>query len=136
MNAFATKTFQHHTGYVTALLAAAIGLFALTLLTVPGEPPQSALAVLVLINLLLFGAAWEAMKTAVMLSRDTLYVDGIRRKLQIRRRDIEKVTWEKGGGVSVLTKEKKWVRIPHIIGYNSQSMSQTIRAWLNKGLTP
>ena len=78
-------------------------------------------------------ACVEGLRTSVSLTKDSLVLRQWPRQCAVSRRDIEKVTWEKGCGVAVLTKAKKWVKIPEIIGYNSQAMTNSIRAWVKKG---
>ena len=42
---------------------------------------------------------------------------------------IEKVTWEKGTGVSVRLTDGNWVQMPELF-QNSQGLSNSMRAWL------
>lgn len=75
----------------------------------------------------------ESTLTKVILTRDAIVMTKGTRRWSVAHQDIIKVTWEKGCPVTVQTKNEKWVKIPEIIGYNSQSMTNSIRAWLKKG---
>lgn len=84
-------------------------------------------------TLIFLGAYLDGHLTSVRLENEDLVVMRWGELQRVPRAHIEKVTWEKGCGVAVWTKEKKWVKIPEIFGYNSQSMTNTIRAWVKKG---
>lgn len=130
------KEFRHPLGFVAAIFAASVVVSILIVMAIAANAPNSVLGILVFFGILTAGVLAESIRTRVLLGIDTLDVSRLSGRRLIRRRDIDKVTWEKGCGVAVLTKEKKWVKIPSIIGYNSQSMSNSIRAWLNKGQLP
>lgn len=51
------------------------------------------------------------------------------RRSTIARRDIEKVTWAKGVGVSLRLTSGRWIKLPDV-GKNSQSLSNSLRAWI------
>ncbi|MFO1487627.1 MAG: hypothetical protein U1F65_04035 [Verrucomicrobiota bacterium] len=74
----------------------------------------------------------------IFTQRIVLDTDGIRivslsdrQRLSIPRSEIESVTWEKGCGASLKLRDGKWVRLPSV-GRNTQGLTNTIRAWLNK----
>ncbi len=48
----------------------------------------------------------------------------------IPKKDIMRVTWESGCGVSLLLSDGTWVKIPDL-GHNSQGLTNSIRSWLN-----
>lgn len=86
-----------------------------------------------LFTLMFLGAYLDGHLTAVQLEAEDLVIKRWGELQRVPRTKIQKVTWEKGCGVAVWTKDKKWVKIPEIFGYNSQSMTNTIRAWVKKG---
>ena len=47
----------------------------------------------------------------------------------IPRKDITRVTWEAGCGVSLLLSDGTWVKVPDL-GNNSQGLTNSIRSWL------
>jgi len=47
----------------------------------------------------------------------------------IPRKDITRVTWEAGCGVSLLLSDGTWVKVPDL-GHNSQGLTNSIRSWL------
>jgi len=47
-----------------------------------------------------------------------------------QREEIDRVTWEKGCGASIILRSGKGVRLPGI--RNPQSLTNTIRAWLKR----
>ena len=57
------------------------------------------------------------------------------RNLFLRRRyqasTIRSVKWEAGAGVSVELVQGGWAKLPEL-GYNSQSLTNTLRAWLKR----
>ena len=72
----------------------------------------------------------------VATSRVTLHGDALEcGNLWSRRRypvgDIASVTWEKGGGVALKLKAGGWAQLPEL-GYNSQGLTNTVRAWLKR----
>jgi len=51
------------------------------------------------------------------------------RRTAIPKSDIVRVTWEAGCGVSLLRNDGTWAKVPDL-GHNSQSLTNSIRAWL------
>ena len=54
------------------------------------------------------------------------------RRSVIPRANIEKATWAKGCGVSLVLKDGSWVQVPDI-GLNSQGLCNSVRAWAKGG---
>lgn len=83
----------------------------------------------------LFGVLWLAdlFTTRIVLRPDSIHLVSISDFLSrtIPRAEIESVTWEKGGGPYIRLRDGKWVRIPSV-GRGAQSLTNTIRAWLNR----
>jgi hypothetical protein len=50
----------------------------------------------------------------------------------IPKMEIERVTWEKGCGVSSQLTNGSWVQMPELF-QNSQGLCNSVRAWLGKG---
>ena len=73
----------------------------------------------------------ELAVSRIVLSADVLET----RDLFVRRRyevsTIRGVKWEAGGGVSVELVQGGWAKLPEL-GYNSQSLTNTLRAWLKR----
>ena len=136
MNPSEIKEFRHPLGFVAAIFAASIVFTILIVIAINANASNTALGILVFFAILTAYALTESIRTRVLLGIDTLDVSRLSGRRLIRRRDIEEVTWKKGSGAAVRTKSKKWIKIPPIIGYNSQSMSNSIRAWLMKGPLP
>ena len=51
-------------------------------------------------------------------------------KRRIFKEQIKSITWVKGGGVRVQTKEQKWIRIPDL--GRAQGVCNSVRAWLKR----
>jgi len=49
----------------------------------------------------------------------------------IPKKDIMRVTWEAGCGVSLLLGDGRWVKVPDL-GHNSQGLTNSIRSWLKE----
>lgn len=77
----------------------------------------------------LIGVA-DSLVTRVELGDDALTLVERFRRRRVLRRDIERVTWEAGVGVSIQLRSGDWVRLPDT--GNSQSRANSIRAWLKR----
>jgi len=71
----------------------------------------------------------EAVSDCLVLDARELRFRKSFRSVQIRKTDIESVTWTKGGGVSLKLESGNWVMIPDM-GYDSMGLSNSIRAWV------
>jgi hypothetical protein len=72
----------------------------------------------------------------VATSRVSLYDDALECGTIWSRRchpvaDIASVSWEKGGGVFLKLKSGGFAQLPEL-GYNSQGLTNTVRAWLKR----
>ena len=65
----------------------------------------------------------------IRLEEEALYLRSKFTSKCVPRTEIEKVTWEKGAGVSVQLLDGSWVQMPELL-QNSQGLSNSIRAWL------
>jgi len=68
--------------------------------------------------------------TKIILYDKELEVISFFHKISLEKKSIEKVTWEKGGGVLVQLSNDSWVTIPDL--GNSQSVCNSIKAWVKK----
>ena len=75
-------------------------------------------------------SALNQLFTKIKLHHDILEVISIFNKTILEKKSIEKVTWEKGGGVLIKLSNDTWVTIPDL--GNSQSVCNSIKAWLKK----
>lgn len=57
------------------------------------------------------------------------------RRRRYQRSLLDHVTWAAGSGVSIRLVDGSWVRLPEL-GYNSQSLTNSIRAWLERTASP
>lgn len=71
----------------------------------------------------------ESLTAYIRLEEETLHLRSRFTKICIPRCEIEKVTWEKGVGVSVKLLDGRWVQMPELF-QNSLGLSNSIRAWL------
>ena len=71
----------------------------------------------------------EAVTDYLILDENEIRFRKTFRNVRISKSDIEKVTWTKGGGTSVQRRDGSWVMVPDM-GYDSQGMTNSIRAWL------
>ena len=77
-----------------------------------------------------FGFA-QTLTQSVRLLDDSLVISTGFRKRQYSRESLDSVTWEAGSGVSVRFKSGSWLKMPEL-GHNSQSLCNSIRAWLQR----
>jgi hypothetical protein len=69
--------------------------------------------------------------TRVILSDDGIEMGSIWKRRRLGRDEIKRVTWEKGAGVVLELNRGGWAKLPEL-GFNSQGLTNTIRAWLNR----
>jgi hypothetical protein len=72
----------------------------------------------------------DGLTTCVRLYSDSLVVTARFRRRTLPRADLESVTWEGGVGVSLRLKSGQWIKLPDV--GNSQSVTNSIRAWLKR----
>jgi len=70
--------------------------------------------------------------TRVILADDFIDMGPIWKRRQLGRDEIKRVTWAKGAGVALELNSGGWVKVPEL-GFNSQGLTNTIRAWLKRG---
>ena len=70
--------------------------------------------------------------TRVILADDFIDMGPIWKRRQLSRDEIKRVTWAKGAGVALELNSGGWVKVPEL-GFNSQGLTNTIRAWLKRG---
>lgn len=73
----------------------------------------------------------ESLTAYVRLEETEIRFRGTLKQSTIPRKDIEKVTWEAGSGVSLRLIDRTWVKVPDL-GHNSQGLTNSIRAWLKR----
>ena len=73
----------------------------------------------------------QALTQSVRLLDDSLVISTGFRKRRYPRGSLDSVTWEAGSGVSVRFKSGSWLKMPEL-GHNSQSLCNSIRAWLQR----
>jgi hypothetical protein len=73
----------------------------------------------------------EVAVTRIVLSETALESHSLFYRRAYQAADIASVTWEAGVGVSVKLVSGGWARIPEM-GYNSQGLANTLRAWLKR----
>jgi len=67
----------------------------------------------------------------IHLQDDALVISSGLKKRRHERATLDSVTWEAGSGVSIKKVDGTWIQLPEM-GYNSQSLSNSIRAWLRR----
>jgi hypothetical protein len=70
--------------------------------------------------------------TRLIITDDYLDFGPIWKRRRYARDDIKRVTWAKGVGVSLELVSGGWAKLP-AVGYSSQGLTNTIRAWLKRG---
>ena len=73
----------------------------------------------------------DAARRRIVLGRTDLRILSMWSQRVYARDTIDSVTWEGGVGVSLKLTSGSWVRLPEL-GRNSQSVANTIRAWLKQ----
>ena len=81
----------------------------------------------------LFGVAGvaEVATSRVVLGDDALECGAVWSRRRYPVGDIDSVSWEKGGGVFLKLKGGGFAQLPEL-GYNSQGLTNTVRAWLKR----
>jgi hypothetical protein len=73
----------------------------------------------------------EVATSRVVLHADAIECGAIWSRRRIQAADIDSVRWERGGGVALKLAKGGWAKLPEL-GYNSQGLANTVRAWLNR----
>jgi hypothetical protein len=73
----------------------------------------------------------DVARRRIVLGRSELHIISMWSQRVYSRDTIDSVTWEVGVGVSLKLASGGWVRLPEL-GRNSQSVANTIRAWLRQ----
>lgn len=76
----------------------------------------------------------ELATTRIVLSEHGLETGSMWSRRRYSAGDIVSVTWESGSGVSVKLSTGGWAKVPEL-GYNSQGLANTLRAWLKRSKT-
>ena len=77
----------------------------------------------------------EVATSRIVLSEDSLECGSLWSRRSYAAADIVSVTWEGGAGVFLKLSNGRWAK-PPVLGYNAQSLTNTLRAWLNRSKTP
>ena len=77
------------------------------------------------------GGIIEVATSRVVLGDDALECGTIWSRRRYPAADIASVSWEKGGGVFLKLKAGGFAKLPEL-GYNSQGLTNTMRAWLKR----
>jgi hypothetical protein len=72
----------------------------------------------------------EVATSRIILSDDGIDFGPVWSRKRYTAAQIESVTWASGAGVS-LRLSQGWVQLPEL-GYNSQSLTNSVRAWLKR----
>ena len=71
----------------------------------------------------------ELARSRIVLQGDSLETHGVLSRRTYSSSEIRSVKWEGGSGVVLELVQGGWAKLPEL-GYNSQSMANTLRAWL------
>jgi hypothetical protein len=80
----------------------------------------------------------EIATSRIRLSDEVIEFGAVWTRKRYAAAQIESVTWASGCGVSLKLSQGGWVQLPDL-GYNSQSLTNSVRAWLKrsrKGKSP
>jgi len=94
-------------------------------------PPWMRLVLVALAVLGVVGLVELRFERLELRADELAWVQNFRRR-SLRRAQIESVTWQKGAGVSVQLAGGRWVALPGL-GHDSRGLTNTIRAWINRG---
>ena len=83
------------------------------------------------LTLIGIGGVIEVATSRVVLHDDRLECGNLWSRTRIPAGDIASVSWEKGGGVFVTLQTGGFAKLPEL-GYNSQGLTNTVRAWLKR----
>lgn len=118
-------------GWVAIFLAVvAVGLTIASALYYRSEGISLTFALMAAFALLAIVGMADSLTTSVKLYIDSLVITSNFRRRMIPRSELEHVTWEGGVGVSMKMKSGSWVKLPDV--GNSQSVTNSIRAWLKR----
>jgi hypothetical protein len=71
----------------------------------------------------------ELLLSRIVLQEDSLETYGLLSRRRYSASQIRSVKWEGGSGVALELSQGGWAKLPEL-GYNSQSLANTLRAWL------
>jgi hypothetical protein len=77
------------------------------------------------------GGIVEVATSRIALHDDVLECGALWSRRRYRVDDIASVSWEKGGGVFLRLESGGFGKLPEL-GYNSQGLTNTLRAWLKR----
>jgi len=86
--------------------------------------------IFVLLGLINGSGALHNILSKIVLFPDRIEFTDLFGKRSLRKEMIESVTWAAGCGVSLRTKEQKWIHIPDL--GRAQGVCNSIRAWLKR----
>lgn len=113
------------------LLAFAPGLAIVTFVFYRNEGVSFNSGSAAVVTLVMVVGLADSLTTRVALFSGSLIVTSNFRRRTFQREALESVTWAWGAGVSLKLKSGQWVKLPYV--GNSQSVTNSIRAWLKKG---
>jgi hypothetical protein len=73
----------------------------------------------------------EVGTSRIVLAEDSLEFGSLWSRRRYTATDIVSVTWEGGAGVFLKLGNGRWAK-PPMLGYNSQSLTNSLRAWLKR----
>jgi hypothetical protein len=76
----------------------------------------------------------EMATSRIVVSEEAIAFGAVWSRRRYAAAQIESVTWASGGGVSLKLASGGWVHLPEL-GYNSQSLTNSLRAWLKRSRT-
>jgi hypothetical protein len=128
-----SSNLEYRPAHWLLLLTGATAAFFLVLAVVAlalSVPLWQRVSATVMMIVAVLGVADVASRRLCLTSTGIDYVANFRSR-SIPRSEIHSVTWAKGCGVSLKLINGGWVHLPDV-GHNSQSLTNSIRAWLNR----
>jgi hypothetical protein len=77
----------------------------------------------------------ELATSRIVLADGRLETGSIWNRRRFSPAEIRSVKWESGGGVAIQLASGRWIKLPEL-GYNSQGLTNSIRAWLKRHRQP
>ena len=125
------KVFRPSKKSILFFSAIPVGSLILSVVYILSDPYTWVALFFYAFTLLRIGGLYELMTTKLVLYPSSIHFAHEFKKRIIGKKEIERVTWEKGCGASLLLKDGTWIKIP-TPGTTNMGICNTIRAWLKR----
>ena len=116
--------------WVYGALTVAVAVFATGVVVLSAEEPYWEFWGVLILLVICMMALMSAFFTKVENNGECITIVNNFRKMEVPKRSIDRVSWEKGGGSYLKLSNGTFVKLP-ITGRNEQGVANRVRSWLN-----